>query len=97
LAAVDEQPQTSAESASSQAADEKRIERPPMIARAAVSRRRPKAPQKAPKMGLFIDEIAPIFRERSGFEAQYGFDRPAALGGVLAQAWHVRVAIAASA
>jgi hypothetical protein len=48
-------------------------------------------------MGLFIDEIAPIFRGRSGFEAQYGFDRPAALGGVLAQAWHVRVAIAASA
>ncbi|OXC79011.1 hypothetical protein BSU04_08905 [Caballeronia sordidicola] len=48
-------------------------------------------------MGLFIDEIAPIFRGRSGFEAQYGFDRPAALGGVLAQAWHVRAAIAASA
>jgi hypothetical protein len=56
-----------------------------------------KSAENASKMGLFIDEIAPIFREPSGFEAQYGFDRPAALGGVLAQAWHVRVSIAASA
>jgi hypothetical protein len=33
---------------------------------------------------LFIDEIAPISGVRAGFEAQYGFDRPAALDGVLA-------------
>jgi hypothetical protein len=63
----------------------------PFVARAQ------KRHKKRQKMGLFIDEIAPIFRGRSGFEAQYGFDRPAALGGVLAQAWHVRAAIAASA
>jgi len=52
---------------------------------------------RASQTPLFIDEIAPIFRGQVGFQAQYGFDRPAALGGVLAQAWHVRVAIAASA
>jgi hypothetical protein len=56
-----------------------------------------KAPEKRRKIGLFIDEIAPIFREQPGFEAQYWFDRLAALGGVLAQAWHVRVAVAVSA
>jgi hypothetical protein len=39
-----------------------------------------------PSLRLFIDEIAPIFGVGTGFEAQYGFDRPAALGGVLAQA-----------
>jgi hypothetical protein len=34
------------------------------------------------KITLFIEEIAPIFRGRFGFQAQYGFDRPAAMDGV---------------